>query len=112
MLLLGVAIRWRATVVGVVTAALGIMFPLVLITFGQAGWAIAQAGGGAAARRPHRTFDAIADKRVPFVVKLAGQSQEVAHTAPVDLLRVHDQTLEILAGRVVTTSDLVAGIGR
>ncbi len=45
LLLLAVAIRWRAKVVGVVTAALAIMFPLVLITFGQAAWAIAQAGG-------------------------------------------------------------------
>ena len=54
----------------------------------------------------------IADKRVPFVVKMAGLSQRVWSTAPVDLLRVHDLTLEILAGRVVTTSDLVAWLGR
>ena len=62
-------------------------------------------------RRAH-DLRSIADKRVPFVVKLAGQSQGVRHTAPVDLLRVHDLTLEILAGRVVTTSDLVAWLGR
>lgn len=43
--LLAVAARWHDRVVRVVTAALTIMFPLVLVTFAQAGWAIAQAGG-------------------------------------------------------------------
>ena len=57
-------------------------------------------------RRSHADGESIADPRVPFVVKLAGQSQGVAYSAPVDLLRVHDLTLEILSGRVSTTTDL------
>jgi Sulfatase len=63
-------------------------------------------------RRSHADGESIADPRVPFVVKLAGQSQGVAYAAPVDLLRVHDLTLEILAGRVSTTSDLSGGSTR
>ena len=63
-------------------------------------------------RRSHRDGESIADKRVPFLVKMAGQSQGVTHTGPVDLLRVHDLTLEILSGRVVTTGELVAWLGR
>ena len=43
------------------------------------------------------------DPRVPFIVKLAGESRGVMYTPRVDLLRVHDLTLEILAGRVTTT---------
>ena len=58
-------------------------------------------------RRSHADGESIADPRVPFVVKLAGQSQGVTVLrAPVDLLRVHDLTLEILSGRVSTTTDL------
>ena len=63
-------------------------------------------------RRSHRDGEAIADKRVPLLVKMAGQSQGVTFSDPVDLLRVHDLTLEILSGRVVTTSGLVAWLGR
>ena len=47
-------------------------------------------------RRSHADGESIADPRVPFLVKLAGQSQGVAYSTPVDLLRVHDLTLEIL----------------
>ncbi len=49
-------------------------------------------------RRSHADGESIADPRVPFVVKLAGQSQGVAYPAPVDLLRVHDLTLESFPG--------------
>ena len=108
VLLLGVAIRWRAKVVGVVTAALGIMFPLVLITFGQAGWAIAQAGGrmqcggasgraevlaGAAARRvlwvvydemdQRTTFDQRpADLQLPAFNRLRAESFSTSSALP------------------------------
>ena len=71
MLLLVVAIRWRLRVVRVVTAALAIMFPLVLITFGQAAWAIAQAGGrmqcGGASGRAQALAGAAA-RRVLWIV--------------------------------------------
>ena len=71
LFLLAVAVRWRAKVVGVVTAALAIMFPLVLITFGQAGWAIAQAGGrmqcGGASGRAE-PLGGIAARRVLWIV--------------------------------------------
>ena len=50
----------------------------------------------------------IDDPRVPFIVKLAGQSGGVTYTRRVDLLRVHDLTLDILAGRVTTTDQLTA----
>jgi Sulfatase len=63
-------------------------------------------------RRSHKDGESIADKRVPFLIKMAGQAQGIAYPAPIEVLRVHDLTLEILAGRVVTTSDLVAWLGR
>lgn len=45
LILLAVAARWHAQTVRAVVASLTIMFPLVLLTFGQAAWALAQAGG-------------------------------------------------------------------
>jgi hypothetical protein len=39
------ALRWRGRLVAGLVAALAIMSPLVAITFAQAGWALAQAGG-------------------------------------------------------------------
>ncbi len=58
-------------------------------------------------RSPHNGMT-IHDPRVPFLVKLAGQSQGATYTTPVDLLRVHDLTLEILAGRITTVDQLAA----
>jgi hypothetical protein len=57
-------------------------------------------------RRSHADGESIADPRVPFLVRMAGQSQGMTYRAPVDLLRVHDLTLEILSGRVSTPNDL------
>ena len=48
----------------------------------------------------------IHDPRVPFIVKLAGQSEGSTYTPRVDLLRVHDLTLEILAGRISTAREV------
>jgi len=59
-------------------------------------------------RRSPVDGESIADPRVPFLLKLAGQSQGMTYGGPVDLLRVHDLTLEILAGSVTTTNGLVA----
>jgi hypothetical protein len=42
---IAVAARWRARIVAGTVAALAILSPLVGITFAQAGWALAQAGG-------------------------------------------------------------------
>ena len=59
-------------------------------------------------RRSHLDNETIADSRVPFIVKLAAQSEGVSYAPPVDLLRVHDLTLEILAGRIETAAELTA----
>lgn len=88
VLLLVAAIRWRARVVGVVTAALAIMFPLVLITFGQAAWAIAQAGGrmqcgGATGRAVPLTGDAA--RRVLWIVYDELDYRTPFETRPQDL---------------------------
>ena len=48
----------------------------------------------------------IRDNRVPWLVKLAGSSEAVSSSQPADLLRIHDLTLEILAGRIVTHDDV------
>jgi len=48
----------------------------------------------------------IDDARVPFLVKLAGQCRGVTYTPRLDLLRVHDLTLEILTGRISTANDV------
>jgi hypothetical protein len=58
-------------------------------------------------RRSASDGESIADRRVPFMAKLARQSRGVTYQASVDLLRVHDLTLEILSGRIVTVEDLV-----
>lgn len=57
-------------------------------------------------RRSLLDNETIADPRVPFIVKLAGQSEAVSYTAPVEVLHVHDLTLEILAGRITTVDEL------
>ena len=57
-------------------------------------------------RRSHADGESIADPRVPFLVKMAGDTQGVPYAASVDLLRVHDLTIEILAGRVTTVNDV------
>jgi hypothetical protein len=44
----------------------------------------------------------IADPRVPFIVHLPGTGSGTRLDAPLEVLRVHDLTLEILAGRVTT----------
>jgi hypothetical protein len=54
---------------------------------------------------------AIADPRVPFLVKLAGESRSVAYDQPLDLLRVHALTIALLEGRLTTTDQLVAWLG-
>jgi hypothetical protein len=49
----------------------------------------------------------IADPRVPFIVHVPGS--HVGGTrldAPLEVLRVHDLTLEMLAGRVTTLDDV------
>ena len=43
--MLGVLVRWRRQLVRGASAALMILFPLVPMTFAQAGWALTQAGG-------------------------------------------------------------------
>ena len=58
-------------------------------------------------RRDRGDGEAIADRRVPFLVRLAGDSRAAAHAAPVDLLRVHDLTLDVLSGRIETTGQLL-----
>jgi hypothetical protein len=50
----------------------------------------------------------IADPRVPFIVKLAGESRAVRYDAPLQVLRVHDLTLDLLAGRLRSMADIQA----
>lgn len=57
-------------------------------------------------RRSKRNSMTIDDPRVPFIVQLAGQSEAVSYNPPVDLLRVHDLTLELLAGHITTVGQL------
>lgn len=53
----------------------------------------------------------IRDNRVPLMVRLAGQAEGVAVAGTVDLLKLHDLTLEILAGRVTTAEQVAAILG-
>ncbi len=48
----------------------------------------------------------IEDPRVPFLVRLPRQDDAVAYDTPLNLLLVHDLSLELLAGRVQTGADL------
>lgn len=50
----------------------------------------------------------IADPRVPFIVHVPGSERGTRLDTPVEVLRVHNLTLEILAGRV-TTLEAVGG---
>ncbi len=59
-------------------------------------------------RRSKRNGMTIDDPRVPLIIKLAGQSEGMDYTAPVEALRVHDLTLEILAGRITTVAQVAA----
>ena len=54
----------------------------------------------------------IRDNRVPWLVKLAGSSEAVSSSQPADLLRIHDLTLEILSGRIVTPDQVVEWLTR
>jgi arylsulfatase A-like enzyme len=54
----------------------------------------------------------VRDNRVPLMVKLAGQAEGVAVPGPVDLLKLHDLTLEILAGRITTADQVIAWLMR
>ena len=54
----------------------------------------------------------IRDNRVPWLVKLAGSSEAVSSSQPADLLRIHDLTLEILSGRIVTPEQVVEWLTR
>ena len=48
----------------------------------------------------------IADPRVPFIIKVAGESRPVRYDDPLEALAVHDLTLELLAGRVTSLADV------
>lgn len=48
----------------------------------------------------------IADPRVPFIVKVGGDSRAVRYDAPLEALAVHDLTLELLAGRVTSLTEV------
>jgi hypothetical protein len=48
----------------------------------------------------------VADPRVPFIVKLPGESRGVQVNSPVEVIRVHDLTLEVLAGRLQTLDSI------
>ncbi|HEV2021682.1 MAG TPA: hypothetical protein VGQ94_04075 [Terriglobales bacterium] len=45
-------------------------------------------------------LDQTVDPRVPFLVKLAGQQQEVVYHAPLRSLVAHDLTLALLRGEL------------
>jgi hypothetical protein len=59
-------------------------------------------------RRTFRDGVSIADPRVPFIVKLAGQQRSVGYTAPFNVVMVRDLTLELLAGRITTAGQVAA----
>jgi hypothetical protein len=59
-------------------------------------------------RRTLRDGVSIADPRVPFIVKLAGQHRSMAYASPVNIVLVHDLTLALLAGRVTTAGEVAA----
>ena len=48
----------------------------------------------------------ITDPRVPFIVHVPGTASGTRLDTPLAVLRVHDLTLEMLAGRVTTTDDV------
>lgn len=48
----------------------------------------------------------IADPRVPFIVKAGSDTHAVRYDAPLEALRVHDLTLELLAGRLTSNADV------
>ncbi len=59
-------------------------------------------------RRALRDGVSIADPRVPFIVKLAGQHRSIPYTSPVNIVLVHDLTLELLAGRITAPEQVAA----
>ena len=61
-------------------------------------------------RRSHADDESIADRRVPFLLKLPQSSVPVLYEERLDLLRVHDLTLDILAGRIATMEQLLGWI--
>jgi hypothetical protein len=59
-------------------------------------------------RRVFRDGVSIADPRVPFIVKLAGQRQPLAYEKPFNLVLVHDLTIELLSGRMTNAQQVAA----
>lgn len=55
----------------------------------------------------HKKYLGDHDKRVPFVVKLAGQKNEMTYVSEFNSLLVHNAILDILRGKVKDENDLV-----
>ena len=59
-----------------------------------------------------KTFDGKEDSRVPFLLKLPGQTTPVTYEARFNTILIHDLLLEILSGRLSSTSEIVPWLDR
>ena len=62
--------------------------------------------------RWYAMLDETVDPRVPFLVKLAGQKQEVVYRSPLRSLIAHDLTLAVLRGELSQPSEVAAWLDR
>jgi hypothetical protein len=62
--------------------------------------------------RESRRFDGLTDRRIPFILKLAGQRQDLAYSAPLDAARTSSLLLAVLDARLQNAEDVARWLDR